>query len=182
MRNHESPSSKPACTCGRRACSYYGNAINASCFALLLFSDSLTKIFGSATNNAIAFVSSSTEYMRLLATGQFLIGSSVINQTIGTSTLSIVGTTTNGTANVFSVASSSGASLFLIKNNGFVGIGTTTPTSALSVNGGIDADNIVLNNSGGLIFGNATDYITGSSTAHFINFNTNFFLLRGSFR
>ena len=47
MRNHESPSNKPACTCGRRACSYYGNAINASCFAVLLFSDSLTKEFGS---------------------------------------------------------------------------------------------------------------------------------------
>jgi hypothetical protein len=72
-----------------------------------------------------------SEVMRITGTGFVGIGSSSPS-----AVLSVEGTsTTASTTNLFSVASSTGTSLFSILSGGNVGIGTSTPSSLLYVNG-----------------------------------------------
>src|ERR1019366_303231 len=52
--------------------------------------------------------------------------------------VSILGATSTVPSPLFNVATSSSSSVFSILSNGNVGIGTTTPTVALSVNGVIN--------------------------------------------
>ncbi len=71
-----------------------------------------------------------------LGTGAIIDNGSVagVNATSSTVSFNIQGT---GTLNPFNVASSSGASELFVASNGNVGIGTTTPTQALSVVGSV---------------------------------------------
>lgn len=111
----------------------------------------LNATIGTLGNNFFRIIASSTEYMRVLATGQGLIGTTTINSLVGTSTLSIVATTTNGTANILSLVNTSGLTSLVVKNNGQMGIGTTTNTLASNSNLIVNANNSVSTGGGMLV-------------------------------
>lgn len=90
-----------------------------------------TLAVGTLNNNALTLISSSTEAMRLLTTGQVLIGTT----TPASATLFIAGTSTASTRDLFTLASSTGAVLFNVRASGNVGIGTTTAQANLVING-----------------------------------------------
>jgi hypothetical protein len=105
------------------------SAAFAGSFAALGGNSGLDVTIGTLSNNFFRIMASTTEYMRVLATGQGLIGTTTIHTAVGTSTLSIVGTTTNGTANIFSMFTPAGLPAFLVKNNGQILVGSSTDSS-----------------------------------------------------
>jgi alpha-tubulin suppressor-like RCC1 family protein len=92
-----------------------GNALNT------------TMLLGSLDANALAFMSSSTERMRLTAQGAFLFGTTTPTLAAGTAAwFNIVGSSTFATSSIFRVASGTGLTLFEVGHNGNIRIGTST--------------------------------------------------------
>jgi hypothetical protein len=81
----------------------------------------------------------------LNATSLFTWDNSLNRLAIGTSSLTSTFTLqgASGSAPLLTIASSTGASLFTVLANGNVGIGTTSPTQLLEVNGGVKFDSTV---------------------------------------
>lgn len=86
---------------------------------------------GTTDATALGFQVNGTEYMRLTATGGVGIGTA----TPGTAKVNIVGQTSDNTSYGLIVQNSSGAPLIYAMDNGNVGIGTTSPSYTLDVNG-----------------------------------------------
>lgn len=95
-----------------------------------------TGITGGGAKGKLAVYSSGTNIVSGITYDNGVVAG--INATTSTSTFNIQGT---GILDVFHVASSSGASWFSVKSNGFIGIGTSTPIFPLSVASGTIAGN-----------------------------------------
>lgn len=106
--------------------------------------------------------------------------------TIGTTTTSslysgaqlvIVGNNASSSLPIFAAASSSGSSLFFIGANGLVGIGTSTPSAAISLAPGTTAPS-------GINFGDATANLyrsaAGTLNTDVTTFNTSFMIINAS--
>ena len=86
-----------------------------------------------------------------LATGSANKYISIGSTSNNSSRLHVKGSTSDDTANAFSIFDSSDADLFLVRNDGNVGIGTTAPAHPLDVSGRVNATNfngVVLTSAG----------------------------------
>ena len=99
-----------------------GNAISANL------------ILGSLDSNALTFMSSSTERARITAAGAFLLGTTTPTLTAGNAAwMTIVGSSTFPTADLFKVSSTSGLALFDVGYDGNLRIGTSTVNGTINV-------------------------------------------------
>jgi len=125
--------------------SFSGTTLNAS--------NSFT---GSGTNGQVAYFTSGSN---ITSAADFLNNGTVVgvNASSATVSLNVQGTTT---LDPFNVASSTGTSLLIVKGNGNVGIGSTTPAYLLGVGGNIGTSGILYNTRGTAVWG---QYGSGSS-------------------
>lgn len=114
---------------------------------------------GSETNNEFDFFTNNTGRMGLSATGGLALGNTyfstdpglnnaIFQGTIGVgittpaATVSIMGTTSNSTAQALDVLGSTGTNLFRVRDDGRIGIGSSTPGTALAIGNGTASINL----------------------------------------
>lgn len=117
-----------------------------------------------STYNYQAFSISGTERMRITAAGAVAIGATSTNGRLG-----VRGTTTDSSAYAFEAANSSGNSLFLVRNDGRVGVGSGAPNGSYSLTLAGDSSGYT----GGIVFKQSstdTFYIGNPSTSNTTDF------------
>lgn len=145
--------------------------------------DANLAIIGGLANTAVQFRANNAEVMRLTTSGNVGIGTSsptqklqvngsllstsTLNSTSGSFLIDHPGVNswkigiTNANTSTFSIGNDNGGAfatkVFNITNSGNVGIGTTSPTQTLDVNGNFSSNNIFLKATNSLVGTNTTD-------------------------
>jgi hypothetical protein len=125
---------------------------------------------GSGTNGYVGRWTSASD----LTTGVLLDNGTVAGVNNSTSTVNFLVQGT-GSLKAFQVNSSTGTSLLTVLANGNVGIGQTTPTQALDVNGSIQGNSYYVNGTNSYSISNGTDTSGVSNALLFKSSSTNIF-------